>query len=202
MRDLFVLAADNNIKSLIAAALARPQALGIRAIDFEIGTHSGRDPGMRTSGVHVLRTAKTRFAHALLVFDYEGCGEAEASADTLEATLDRHLANDWGLRGKAIVIVPESDTWVWGTDAAMAQVLNWPGPLGIRSWLAGAGFPIGVDGKPARPKEAMERLAAQLSLPRSSAIYGRLAARVSLERCTDPAFGRLRTTVRRWFPPG
>jgi hypothetical protein len=36
--------------------------------------------------------------------------------------------------------------------------------------------------------------------PRSSGLYRKLAEKVSLERCTDPAFDKLRIVLRRWFP--
>lgn len=199
MRDLYVLAADNNIKFLVAAALRRHAALRIRPIDFEIGTHPQRDPGMRTTGVDLVRTQRQRFAHALLIFDREGCGEEAATAEALESTLDQRLAQIWGADAKAIVIEPESDIWIWGADVSMAQTLGWTESIAIRPWLAAQGFEFAPDGKPRRPKEAAEMISRQLRLPRSSATYGGLAERISLERCTDPAFGRLAASLRKWF---
>jgi hypothetical protein len=37
--------------------------------------------------------------------------------------------------------------------------------------------------------------------PRSSAIYLELARSVSTDRCTDPAFLKLKRCLREWFPP-
>jgi hypothetical protein len=199
MRELFVLAADNNIKFLVAAALCRCAALRIRPIDFEIGTHPQRDPGMRTNGVDLVRPQRRRFAHALLIFDKEGCGDDAASTEALEPALDRQLADVWGTQAKAIAIEPESDIWIWGADTAIAQALGWEEPVAIRAWLATAGFAFAPNGKPHRPKEAAEALVRQIGLPRSSATYGRIAERISLRRCTDPSFGRLVAALRRWF---
>jgi hypothetical protein len=39
-----------------------------------------------------------------------------------------------------------------------------------------------------------------VKLPRSSAVYGNLAGRVSVERCTDVSFTRLRARLHAWFP--
>lgn len=61
-------------------------------------------------------------------------------------------------------------------------------------------FEIRHDGKPTRPKEALEAVFPACRLPRSAANYRRIAERVSLSRCVDPAFGRLRKTLQRWFP--
>jgi hypothetical protein len=53
--------------------------------------------------------------------------------------------------------------------------------------------------KPARPKEALEAALRVVRVPRSSAIYKALAEKVSLSRCTDPAFLKLKTVLQQWF---
>lgn len=50
------------------------------------------------------------------------------------------------------------------------------------------------------PKEALERVLRESRLPRSSAIYGRLARRVSLRRCEEESFQRFCERLRFWFP--
>ena len=39
----------------------------------------------------------------------------------------------------------------------------------------------------------------ELSLPMSASIYGQIAERISLARCSDSSFLRLRGTLARWF---
>lgn len=51
-----------------------------------------------------------------------------------------------------------------------------------------------------RPKEALEAALSRIKLPRSSAIYRRIADRASMRRCTDPAFHRFRLALASWFP--
>jgi hypothetical protein len=46
----------------------------------------------------------------------------------------------------------------------------------------------------------VERALYEVRIPRSSKIYGKLASRVSVERCTDASFARFRDVLRRWFP--
>lgn len=54
--------------------------------------------------------------------------------------------------------------------------------------------------KPENPKSAVEEIIRLKKIPRSSALFQRLAERVSLSRCTDRSFARLRETLKRWFP--
>lgn len=201
MRDLVVLAADKNIEHMVRAALARPDALRIRRIEADFQTHPGRDPGARTTGVDVLRQQQSRYSHALLIFDFEGCGaEREAGAAELEATLDRKLSEVWQANGKTIIVEPEADVWVWGNDHALAEVLQWNEGVPIRTWLGQKAFVITDHGKPGRPKEALESVLQHVRVPRSSAVYKRIVERISLPHCTDPAFSRLAAALRRWFP--
>lgn len=200
MKDLVILVADKTMEFTLRGGLSRHQSLGVRPVSFDVRQHPNRDGGSRTSGVQILSLERARFSHALLVFDHEGSG-TERSAVDLEATLDSALAETWGDAGKAIVIDPELDVWAWGTDNRLAEVLGWPLGQPIREWLASRGFEIRHDGKPVRPKEALEAVFPVCGLPRSAANYRRIAERISLARCVDPAFGRLKDTLARWFSP-
>ncbi len=111
MKDLVILVADKNMQFALRGALARPEALGIRAITADFRSHMGRDGGLQTRG-----------------------------------------------------------------------------------------FSFDVHGKPARPKEAMEALVRCCNLPRSASLYEKITSRISLRRCADPAFLRLRAVLRTWFP--
>jgi hypothetical protein len=204
MHDLVILAADKNAQFALRGALRRPEALGVRAIFHEFRMHPGRDGGVRTSGVDVLARERRRFAHALLVFDLEGSGaDQKQTAVDLERDLDAQLEALWGPNAKAIVITPEVDIWLWGTDNALRDVLRWPSEVGgMREWLQLQGFVFDANGKPERPKEALEAMIPVHKQPRSSALYEKITGKISLRRCTDPAFLRLRETLRGWFPAG
>jgi hypothetical protein len=198
--DLFVLAADKNVHFALDGALARPTAIGIRPISRQIKVHSGRDGGCRTSGVDILALERRLHFAFLLVFDYEGCG-ADCRVTELEAELDAKLHERVGPRSKAIVIEPEADIWVWGSDNVLSEIFEWPLAVGIRAWLAAEGFAFGQDGKPLRPKEALEALLSVHRKPRSSAIYRKITSKISLARCCDPAYVRTREALLEWFPP-
>jgi hypothetical protein len=125
MKDLLLLVADKNAQFALKGALARPAALGIRGISFDVRVHVGRDGGARKSGPEMLALERRRFTHALLVLDFEGSGAEQPDALGLEAELDVRLAGDWEERAKSIVISPELDIWMWGSSNALRQILEW-----------------------------------------------------------------------------
>jgi len=199
VKDLALVVADKNMEFAVRGILGRHAALNIRPSTFEIKTHRGHDGGVRTNGPELLRLFHQQCHHGMLILDWEGsCTKKDSPG--LEAELDERLANDWGGRSKAIVIEPELDIWVWGSDNAMAQVLGWDQGRPIREWLTGRCFTFQADGKPDRPKEALQTLMEHLGRPRSSALYEEFARKISLPRCKDPAFNRLKTILQSWFP--
>jgi hypothetical protein len=198
MRDLVLLVPDKNTEHTVRGALGRPKALGIRAIDFEVLVEQGRDGGVRRRGAQVLSAQGHRFSNALLLLDYEGSG-SNLSAFDLEAQLDSALSAVWGARAKSIVIDPEVDVWMWGAETHLRSTLDWRFPEGIRQWLTSRSFEFNSEGKPARPKEALDAAFRRAQIPRSSARYEALAEKLSLVRCSDQAFHRLRLVLRGWF---
>jgi hypothetical protein len=200
MKDLIVLVADKNMQFAMQGGLDRPESLGTRPISFDFRQHPGRDGGARTNGAQVLALEKARFSHALLVLDHEGSGAGELGALALETQLDEQLKSTWSDRAKAIVITPEVDIWMWGSDNKLAEILKWPRQESIRDWLRDAGFDVTENGKPQRPKESLEAVFRVCKRPRSSAAYQQIAAGISLARCEDPVFLRLRNQLQRWFP--
>jgi hypothetical protein len=200
MKDLIVLVADKNMQFALFGALNRPESLGIRRITSDFRQHPGRDGGARSNGAQVLRLEKSRFSHALLVLDYEGSGAGSLSPLDLESHLDEQLSVTWGSRAKAIVIAPELDVWMWGSDNKLAEIMKWSFAEPIRIWLKSQGFVFGPSGKPERPKEAMEAIFQRCKRPRSSAAYQQIASGISMTRCEDAAFLRLKETLQSWFP--
>ncbi len=198
MKDLVLLVADKNMQFALQGALSRPLALGIRPISYEFRSHMGRDGGVRTTGASVLAGEAVRFHHALMLLDIQGCGQENDPAG-LEHELDRQLHLVWDERGKAIVIEPEVDVWLWGADNALREAVQWPEHGPIRDWLQGKGFEFNAEGKPMRPKEALDAMRPVHKQPRSSALYEKITRRISLKNCTDAAFVRLRTQLATWF---
>ena len=118
----------------------------------------------------------------------------------MESQLDARLDNQWKNAAKAIVIEPELDIWMWGSDNAVEMSIEWPAGKSVREWLREQGFEFYANEKPTRPKEALEAALRVPALPRSSALYQHIAGRISLPRCKDAAFIRLRNQLLAWFP--
>jgi hypothetical protein len=200
--DLILLVADKNTASALEGILSRPQSLGIRAIRFEIHVHPESDPGCLKRSTDLLRLFANTCERGLVIFDREGCGQENQVRDELETQVRTNLAkNGWDDRAEVIVVDPELETWVWSDSPHVATELGWQNQKGpMRTWLCEQGYLDDVgDIKPNRPKEAMEAILRKTKTPRSSAIYNSLAAKVSFDRCQDPAFQKLKSTLHSWF---
>jgi hypothetical protein len=119
----------------------------------------------------------------------------------LEAQVEDRLSHSgWIDRAAAIVINPELEIWVWSDSPHVDSVLGWSARQpDLRSWLVAEGFAEGPQSKPQRPKDAFERALRLAQKAKSSSLYRRLAERVSLGRCSDPAFLKFKSTLRTWF---
>jgi hypothetical protein len=201
MKDLALLVADKNMDFALRGILSRTKALGTRSVTYEIRQHVNRDGGVRTTGPETLALLRKQFHHGIVMLDWEGSGTKARNAIALEQELDSRLARMWGDRAKAIVIEPELDVWIWGSENALIKILEWSEDLGIREWLAGRGYTFDSSQKPVRPKEALNELMVWLNQPRSSILYEKITGKISLAQCVDPAFKRLRTTLQSWFAP-
>lgn len=201
-RDLLVLAADKNIESAVTGLISRAESLGIREILTDIYVHPQRDPGCLRRSPEFLRAFANQYLHALVVFDREGCGAAGRSRIELENELEGQLSQaGWQDRAAVAVLDPELEIWVWSDSPEVPRVLGWQDASpDLWSWLIAEGFVRSPGTKPERPKEAVEAAIRRSRKRRSSSLYFELARRVSLRRCTDPAFAKFRTTLKTWFP--
>ena len=202
-RDLYVLVADQDMRQSMSNVLARPESLRIHPITYTVETHTQRDPGCRAHAAERLRPLLSRFRHAMVVFDKEGSGQEHETREDIQREVERNLSrNGWNDRAKAIVIEPELETWVWNGSNDVPRILGWNSNYSsLREWLANKGFFPHGTAKPSDPKEALRAALQEKRQPVSAALFGELAATVSLQRCRCPAFGELRDTLQRWFPP-
>jgi hypothetical protein len=203
-RELVVLVADKDMEEAIKGLLGRPQALGIRPVQYDIFVYPRRDPGIVNEAQDFLRSFTQSHEHALVLFDHEGCGRDETAPSVLENQIEEALARTgWADRSRVIVLVPELEAWVWSQSPHVPRCLGWAGQQPpLRQWLAETGRWPPDAPKPPRPKEAYLDALRYARKAQSSAIYGELARSVSLQGHSDAAFLRFTTTVRAWFPSG
>lgn len=201
MQDLIVLTADNDMSIVIKKLLSRHQSLSIHSITTTVLRHPERDPGCAIRGVDFLTRYADQYHHGLLIFDHEGSGKEQTDRTLLQEQLNSCFVRPpWDGRAKAIVISPELETWVWSDSPEVASVLRWKHQtVPLRHWLSNKGWLSKGDTKPDRPKEALEAILRLTRTPRSASLYGKLAERVSLSRCEDPAFLELKAVLQEWF---
>lgn len=200
--DLVVLTADKDQEHAVRGLVTRSAALGIRKIAFHVVVHPQKDPGCLTDSAEVLRLFIRTHDKALVVFDRKGCGRDATPREDLERLVEgRMAANGWAKRAAAVAIDPELEAWVWSDSSEIDDVLGWRGASPtLREWLAERGLWHAGDPKPPRPKEACHEALRHAGKARSSALFEALALRVSVTRCVDPAFRKLRETLVGWFP--
>lgn len=202
MNDLVVLVADNEIKLVVDALLDRPKSIGIRRILWKTIKEQDHDPGCVKRGVTFLSGLKCEFRHALLIFDYEGCGVTNMTSQELQVVLNTDLEKNWGCRARTIILNPELEAWVWSDSPHVDNILGWKNQqTSLREWLKNEDWISERKSKPKRPKEAFEAALRKVGQMRSARLYERLASKVSVERCQDESFLEFRQTLKNWFPP-
>ncbi len=204
MKDLVILAADSNIESTLEGLLSRTPSLHIHPIQYKINVYQKRtDPGCYKRAHDFLRPFMKQYHYALVMFDREGCGHENLTREQLETSVEEQLyQSGWKNRAAAIVFDPELEIWVWSDSPHVATILGWKQQYSpLKNWLITQEFLSEDEVKPARPKEAMVAVLKTVSKKRSSKIYRQLAEKVSLERCSDPAFLKLKQTLQSWFSP-
>jgi len=203
LQDLIVLVADGTMRRAIEALLSGYERVGIRPLEVRVFTGNppyDSEPFLRCQ--QYLRPFLNLASYALVIFDREGCGNTGSRAE-IETEVEKRLAqNGWEKRSAAVVIDPELEAWVWSDSPNLDAALGWPHRgAQLRAWLGEQGFLEPGHTKPARPKEALEAALRDSNKKRSSSLYLELATRVSFERCADPAFLKLKSTLQSWFPP-
>ena len=167
----------------------------------QVSVHQQHDAGCRLDAAAFLRPFASRFEHALVLFDREGCG-SEAPREEIEEQVEGELRkNGWNSRARVIVIDPELETWIWAPSPRLARELGWGTSFReLRNWLAANGlWPADVP-KPPDTKVAMVEAMCARPRPKSAATFGRLGREMSFQGCQDSAFGKLRGTLMEWFP--
>ena len=205
MKDLVVLAADKDMEHALKGLFARPEALGIRAIEADILIHPHHDPACAVRGVEFLSNLSERYDYGLLMFDHEGSGRERVPPEELQKSLDEDFAHSsWAAgRARAIVLSPELEAWVWSDSPHVDDVAGWKGRQpALHRWLTEQGWLQEGETKPGRPKEAFQAALREAQRPRSPSLYQQIAERVSLHRCMDRSFLEFKEILRKWFPRG
>jgi hypothetical protein len=209
MRDCVFLVADKNMEAAFQGFLEREQfhrSMGCGLFEFDAGSDllvgaGQNDPGLYTRGHELLRSYQRSHRHAVIVLDEAWDGSPGAAK--IEAKVRRDLEESgWEReRVEVIVICPELEVWVCHDSPQVEQVLGCQkAGISLKESLVTAGFWQADRPKPDDPKSGIERVLRQVRMPRSSALFKKITSEISVKRCVDPAFERLRDALQRWFP--
>lgn len=199
MKDLIILVADKNMEFAVKGILQRTVSLKIREISYDVKVHSNRDPGIYNTAHDFLRIFLNKYSYALVMLDKEGCGRNDDSTQIATNIQSKLNSSGWKNRSKVVVLDPELEIWVWSDSPEVSICIGWSNKE-LRDWLQSEGYILPNAHKPQNPKLAFEKALRIKRKPRSSSIYGKLAERVSFERCIDPAFQELKAILQQWFP--
>lgn len=205
MKKLAILLADLDTEVAIKSLLKRfssSRACSLAPDDYDIFRHPYRDSGCY-GGAHLfLRPYLKTHQYVLVIFDCHGCGvETRKDSSEIELDVETNLSiNGWDNRCHVIVPDPELEIWVWSDSPHVAQELGWKRQdLSINEWLINKGYLAPGQTKPQHPKESMEAVLRTANKPPSPAIFSALAEKVSLHKCSDRAFLKLKNVLQRWF---
>ena len=204
-KDLMVLAADTQMQRTIETLLKHRRSSLAIASEFsaDVLSHPNQDPGCRTNAGKILEPRRSTYGKAIVVFDYQGCGERRVGAVELENRLEEQFSRAGWTQDRIafIVLEPELEAWLFGASFHhIERVVGWSQPENIRPWLIGRGLLLPNITKPRDPKAAFEAVLHRQRIPPSAKLFADLARRVSLAHCEDRAFQKFRTTLQRWFP--
>jgi hypothetical protein len=206
MKDLLVYVADADALAFLRALLNRPQALGIRAVTFDIERHPQRDAGVVQSGAELTRMQKGRYQKALLICDHHGCGrDHRQSAREVEREIQGKLDSfTWENNSAVSVLVPELEEWLWSSRQALASHCGVTAGE-LSQWIEERARRVRrsvEELQTQQPKELFEhvmrdRIRRTIS-PRDFEEIGRHASVGSLQSCAS--FRSVADTLRTWFP--
>jgi hypothetical protein len=190
------------MKAVLDSILSRPKSLGILSlkgsyVSYVLGNY---DSAVFLSSPEFLRPYQKSYRHALVMCDRVGSGRTESRTE-MESDLEMRLAaSGWQHRSAAIVIDPELDVWMWQRSSHVESALGWSGRTpGLYDWAVSEGWLEKGECKPRRPKDALNQALRIARIPKSSSIFKQVADKVTLTGCQDPAFQKLRSTLRQWF---
>lgn len=201
-KDLVILVADLTMQAALEALMPRIiSAESLKDFSFDCFRHIARDSGIVNQSHDFLRGFVNNYSYAIVICDYEGCGKEKKEADEIEKEVEKRLSdNGWADRSACMVLRPELEIWLWVASAHLEDVLDWKDSVGVYHWLEQNGYLVPGERKPARPKEAFEKMLRMKKIPRSAALYSKLARKAGYKNCTDVSLGKMLEKIREWFP--
>jgi hypothetical protein len=196
------LVADGGMEQMLRGFFGRDQfhrSLGCGPFGFDpakdIVVAPTKDPGVYGTTRELLRPYEQSHQRAVVMLDAEWEGSPGASA--IHAHVKGELTGVWD-NFAVVVIDPELEVWIWQDSPHLSEVFKCPADF--RTILANSGHWPLTAAKPPNPKSALDHLRRKYKVKAFNADFGKLAARISVRNCQDPAFHHLCDHLRAWFP--
>ena len=203
MKDLSILCADSDMKSVLESLLKRlTERQEIREISYEIIRAYGRDPGVYKKAHELVRGKDREYEKCLVIFDYKGSGARKPVADTEDEVKNNIVRNSNYSQDdvEVVVIDPELEIWIWKGWKHFYKLPVRVESSEVSKWLRKNGIPEGSY-KPRKPKERFEKFREHFRVQKSPANYKKISEKTSLRGCTDRAFNKFMNALTRWFRP-
>lgn len=201
-RDIVFLVADKGMEQVVTGFLGRERchlSLGCAAFTFhpraDLIVSPTKDSGMLKYARGLLKSFEITHQRAVVILDNAWTGSPGVAV--LKERLRETLSEGWKELA-VIVIDPELEAWIVNENQHLSSIIRCP--ENYRQLLADAGhWPLDVV-KPPDPKAALNHLRQRHGARASNAEFGKLAAKMSVKYCKDPAFLQLRDQLCTWFP--
>jgi len=199
-KDLLILVPDKNTKYVLDGLLHRHHSFGIRSITYDIYIHPLRDPGIYHYAYDFMLPFASQYSYSLVFCDREGSGQELKTSDEIAIEIKSKFdITDWQNRVEIIVINPELEIWAWVDSPHLTSNLGWSTFSSLQKFVQQQGFWRHDSFKPDRPKEAIETALREKKVPRSSAIYKKIAEEVSFKNCQEESFMKFKSILKLWF---
>ncbi|MEU0519107.1 hypothetical protein [Streptosporangium sp. NPDC006007] len=201
-RDVVFLVADTGMEQMLRGFLGRPRVhRSLRCGPFgfdpreDVFVAPTKDPGVYGTARELLRPFERLHRRAVVMLDADWDGSPGAKA--IHHHIGRCLDGAWE-HYAVVVIDPELEAWVWQDNPNVAEALKCS--TDFRKNLADSGHWPHDHLKPPDPKSALDHLRRRHRADGSNAAFRRLAEKISVRHCQDPAFNHLCEHLRAWFP--
>jgi hypothetical protein len=207
VRPLYILVADLQCAATIRGLFGRDRfydTLGCGPFEFnpdsDLGVEPTNDPGVWKKAHVILRPRQSTHEHAIVILDKQW--EGSPPLEIIEQDISQNVeATGWAAGDFEVVVIdPELENWIWQDNVNVEAAFGHTRPPSLRERLNNAGLWPSENRKPPDPKKAVETANQWYGFGPASPVFKEIASTVSVRRCMDQGFRKMRDALQEWFP--